>query len=194
MNTTARSSQKEASRERILDAASRAVRRVGFHGVGVADVMREAGLTHGGFYAHFDSRDALLSAAVARAGSDVASILEENMNRLTRAGLSPFRALVESYLYESEIGNREKGCPVAALCSEIPGQAPDVVDASQQLVRNLHRLVHKILPADRSAGAAWAVTSQLVGAVQLARALGDNPDGRAVLAAAKHDLLDRYDG
>jgi TetR/AcrR family transcriptional regulator, transcriptional repressor for nem operon len=194
MKATARSSQKEASRDRILDAASRTVRRVGFGGVGVAGVMREAGLTHGGFYAHFDSRDALLSAAVARAGSDVTSTLEENMTRLTRAGLSPFRALVECYLYEGEIGNREKGCPVAALCSEIPGQVPDVVNASQQLVRNLHRLVRKSLPPDRADGASWAVTSQLVGAVQLARALGDNPDGRAVLAAARCDLLDRYGG
>lgn len=193
MNRAAPRNRKEASRERILDAASRAVRRDGFHGVGVADVMSEAGLTHGGFYAHFGSKDALLSAAVARAGSDVAVTLEENMTRLVAAGLSPFRALVESYLYDGEIANRERGCPVAALCSDIPTQAPDVVSASRQLVRNLHRLVKQTLPAQQPGEAVWTVTSTLVGAVQLARALGDNDQGRAVLADARREILARYD-
>ncbi|VFR32380.1 Transcriptional regulator, TetR family [plant metagenome] len=155
--------------------------------------MSEAGLTHGGFYNHFESREALLSAAVARAGSDVTSVLEANMARLMRAGLSQFRALVESYLYDGEIDNREKGCPVAALCSEIPSQAAEVVTTSQRLVRNLHHLVKRALPPDQADEAAWSVTSQLVGAVQLARALGDNEDGRAVLTAARRDLLGRYD-
>ena len=63
------SSKKERTHERILDAAARAIRRNGYAGVGVADVMKEAGLTHGGFYAHFDSRDALLVEALARAGA-----------------------------------------------------------------------------------------------------------------------------
>ncbi len=188
-----RSNRKEVSRERIVTAASLIVRRAGFHGVGVADVMNEAGLTHGGFYAHFDSRDALLCAAVDRAGKESASLLDEHMMRLTRAGVSPFRALVETYLYEDAIGNREHGCPVAALCSEMPQQSSDVADASRQLVRQLHRLVERTLPATHPAGAAWVVTSALVGALQMARALGDNDEGRAVLDAARVDLLSRYD-
>src|SRR3954471_19823302 len=61
-------SKKEETRERILRAAARAIRKHGYEGVGVADVMKEAGLTHGGFYAHFESRDALLAAAVEQAG------------------------------------------------------------------------------------------------------------------------------
>ncbi len=61
-------SRKELSHERIVDAAARAIRREGYAGVGVADVMKEAGLTHGGFYAHFPSRDAMLVAAMERAG------------------------------------------------------------------------------------------------------------------------------
>lgn len=192
MSRKVHADRKQASHEKILSVASRAVRRAGFHGVGVADVMKEAGLTHGGFYAHFASRDALLSAAVARAGSDVAGLLEENMTRLTSAGLSPFRALVESYLYEGEFAESERGCPVAALCTEIPRQVPDVVNASRTLVRNLHRVVQQVLPPGQSDDAAWAVTSALVGALQLSRALGDNEEGRRVLKAAKRDLLERY--
>jgi AcrR family transcriptional regulator len=61
-------SRKEETHERIVDAAGRAIRRQGYAGVAVADVMKDAGLTHGGFYAHFDSRDALLVEALERAG------------------------------------------------------------------------------------------------------------------------------
>jgi len=186
-------SRKEVSRERILDAASRAIRRKGFHGVGVAEVMNEAGLTHGGFYAHFQSKDVLLSEALGRAGRDASTMLETSMNRLMAAGLSPFRALVESYLYGSEIANREKGCPVAALCSEVPTQPDEVADSFRQLVVKLHRLVKQTLPAIQSPEAAWAITSTLVGAVQLARALGDNEVGRSVLVEVKRELLARYE-
>src|SRR5258708_18489219 len=63
-------SRKEETHERILNAAARAIRRHGYAGVGVADVMKEAGLTHGGFYAHFDSRDTLLVEALERAGRE----------------------------------------------------------------------------------------------------------------------------
>src|SRR5207248_9343903 len=68
-------SKKEQTRERILRAAARAIRKHGYEGVGVADVMKEAGLTHGGFYAHFASRDALLAAAVGQAGAETLEIL-----------------------------------------------------------------------------------------------------------------------
>ena len=61
-------SKKEHTRERIIRAAARAIRKHGYEGVGVADVMKEAGLTHGGFYAHFASRDALLAQAAEQAG------------------------------------------------------------------------------------------------------------------------------
>src|SRR5438552_19046617 len=69
MTTVKAGSKKEETRERILRAAARAIRKHGYEGVGVADVMKEAGLTHGGFYAHFESRDALLAAAADQEGA-----------------------------------------------------------------------------------------------------------------------------
>src|SRR2546430_16977400 len=78
MTTVKAGSKKEETRERILRAAARAIRKHGYEGVGVADVMKEAGLTHGGFYAHFESRDALLAAAADQAGA-------ESIADLTRA-------------------------------------------------------------------------------------------------------------
>ncbi len=63
-------SRKEATHERIVEAASRAIRRNGYDGAGVADIMKDAGLTHGGFYAHFASREAMLAEAADRAGAE----------------------------------------------------------------------------------------------------------------------------
>src|SRR5256885_13817000 len=82
MTTVKARSKKEETRERILRAGARAIRKHGYEGVGVADVMKEAGLTHGGFYAHFESRDALLAAAADQAGAE--SI--ENLTRAIAAG------------------------------------------------------------------------------------------------------------
>lgn len=65
-----RAAAKEASHERIVQAAARAIRRSGYDGTGVADIMKDAGLTHGAFYAHFESREAMLAEAVDRAGAE----------------------------------------------------------------------------------------------------------------------------
>src|SRR3954463_16626426 len=66
----AASRSKEATHERIVGAAARAIRRSGYNGTGVADIMKDAGLTHGGFYAHFPSREAMLAEAADRAGAE----------------------------------------------------------------------------------------------------------------------------
>lgn len=187
------SRRKELSHERIVDAASRAIRREGYSGVGVAEVMKEAGLTHGGFYAHFPSRDALLAAAMDRAGQDGADRLSQGMARRRAEGASPLRAWVETYLSEAHLAGCEGGCPVSALASEIPRQSPEVREVAATRVQRLLDALGQVLPASAGGHAAVAVTSTLVGALQLARALGDTPQGRAVLASARQAILDQYD-
>ncbi|MDP3832873.1 MAG: TetR/AcrR family transcriptional regulator [Hydrogenophaga sp.] len=186
-------SRKALTHERILDTAARAIRRAGFQGVGVADIMKEAGLTHGGFYAHFASRDALLAEALAHAGQQSAErIAKGNATREAR-GASPFRALIEGYLSERHLSGTENGCAVAALASEMPRQSPDVRAAAAQRVRSLMALVQRSLPTGAAPGSAAAIASQMVGALQLARALGDNAEGKALLAANRKALLAAYD-
>lgn len=186
-------SRKALTHERILDTAARAIRRAGFQGVGVADIMKEAGLTHGGFYAHFASRDALLAEALAHAGQQSAErIAKGNATREAR-GASPFRALIEGYLSERHLSGTENGCAVAALASEMPRQSPDVRAAAAQRVRSLVTLVQRSLPTGAAPGSAAAIASQMVGALQLARALGDNAEGKALLAANRKALLAAYD-
>jgi len=169
------------------------LRRSGFEGVNVAAVMKTAGLTHGGFYAHFDSRNALLAEALVRASENAAEAIKTQVEGLQDAGLSPFRAFVEAYLSTGHVEDCASGCPVAALCGDMPLQAAEVVDTSRHAIGNLRRLVLQFLPRDLPRDTAWSIASMLIGAVQLARALGDVPQARAVIAAAKRDLIERYD-
>jgi AcrR family transcriptional regulator len=186
-------SRKDLSHERIVAVAARAIRRGGFQGVGVADIMKEAGLTHGGFYAHFRNRDALLAEALERAGRDSAARLRDGAARREARGRSPLRALAEAYLSERHLAEIETGCTVAALASEMPRQRADVREAAAQRVRGLLASVRHALPEDVTVQTAAAVASQMVGALQLARALGDNTEGRALLKATREGLLSQHD-
>ena len=184
--------RKQETHERIVDVAARAIRRNGYAGVGVADVMKQAGLTHGGFYAHFGSRDALLVEAVERAGRESAEAVARSLERRAGKGASAFRALVEAYLSDEHLASLETGCPVAALACDMPRQSEAVREASAQRVKRLVGTVQSTLPhAPR--GTASVVAGTLVGSLQLARAIGGDAEGRAVLSAARKALLQQYD-
>ena len=191
MAASAGPSKRELTHERILDAASRAIRRAGHTGASVAQVMKEAGLTHGGFYAHFDSREKMVASAIAYAGTQSAQNLKQSMAVLAGKGRTPFRALVESYLSPAHMAAVETGCVVAALGSEIPRQTDEVRKAAGERVTALIRQVELVLPADSGSGVAASIASTMVGALQLARALG-GVDGEALLAANRRLLSERY--
>lgn len=186
-------SRKQVTHDRIVATAARAIRRGGFQGVGVADIMKEAGLTHGGFYAHFASRDALLAEALERAGQEAATRVADYTAVRRKQGASAFRALVDGYLAERHLGSTETMCAVAALASEMSRQCPEVRNAAAERVRGLVTLVEHSLPPGAPAKSAAVIASQLVGALQLARALGDNAEGKALLTASRRALLAQYD-
>src|SRR3954471_1028095 len=109
---------KEATHDRIVEAAARAIRRSGYDGTGVADIMKDAGLTHGGFYAHFASREAMLAEAADRAGAEAVTVSEN-----VAASVPPeqaLQAMMHAYLSKEHVEGTETGCPVAALGSEMP--------------------------------------------------------------------------
>lgn len=185
-------SRKQLTHDRILDTAAGVLREDGFAGVGVADIMKRAGLTHGGFYAHFESRESLLAEALERAGQDGRQRLQRAASAASADPGAGFRALVESYLSERHLKSPATGCPVAALASEMPRQSGAVREAANGRIEGLIANVRSALPA-ASAEAAPAVASLLVGALQLARTLGDNARGRRHLAAARQALLEHYE-
>ena len=129
----ARAAAKEESHERIVRAAARAIRRSGYDGTGVADIMKEAGLTHGAFYAHFASREAMLAEAADRAGA------ESNAFAARVIAAAPpeqsLQALMHAYLSEEHLASIETGCPVSALGSEMPRQAPEVRRAATRRIK-----------------------------------------------------------
>ena len=185
-------SRKEETHERIVDIAARAIRRNGYAGVGVADVMKEAGLTHGGFYAHFDSRDALIVEALERAGRQSSEAVTRAAQSHAGDGVSAFRSLVETYLADVHLASLETGCPVAALGCDMPRQSDAVREASTARVQRLIAAVRATLPGAPRATAS-VVAGTLVGSLQLARALGDNAEGRAMLSAVRKSLITQYD-
>lgn len=185
-------SRKEETHERIVDAAARAIRRHGYAGVGVAEVMKEAGLTHGGFYAHFESRDALLVQALERAGRDSFEAVTRAAEAQGRKGVSPWRSLIETYLADHHLASMETGCPVAALGSDMPRQSAAVREASALRVQRLIDTVRAALPGVPRA-TAGVLAGTMVGSLQLARALGDNAEGKALLAAARKSLIQQHD-
>src|SRR5215213_6746026 len=113
----ARAAAKDATHERIVSVAARAIRRSGYDGTGVADIMKEAGLTHGGFYAHFASREAMLAEAADRAGAEAVAAMAG-----VAASAPPGQALqvlLRAYLSDAHVESVETGCAVAALGSEM---------------------------------------------------------------------------
>jgi AcrR family transcriptional regulator len=186
-------SRHEATHDRIVEVAARTLRRNGYAGVGVADVMKQAGLTHGGFYAHFASRDALLAEAIDRAGRDTAAALGQHVDGSRARGESPLRALVEHYLSEAHLSGTESGCVVAALGSEMPRQPAALQGPSVERVRKLIALVQRALPPGGNRKQAMVIAATLVGSLQLARALGANAQGKVMLSAARDVLLAQHD-
>ena len=169
-----RAAAKEASHERIVQAAARAIRRSGYDGTGVADIMKEAGLTHGAFYAHFESREAMLAEAADRAGA------ESNAFGARVIAAAPaeqaLQALIQAYLSEEHLAGIEKGCPVSALGSEMPRQAPEVRRAATRRIKEMIDLVARQSPDWGQPGAherALVTVATMVGTLMLARAVDD---------------------
>ncbi|SFU37886.1 TetR/AcrR family transcriptional regulator [Pseudoduganella namucuonensis] len=180
--------RKEATRERILEVAARAIRRSGYGGTGVADIMKEAGLTHGGFYAHFDSRDALLAEAGDRAGAETVA----RGARLAAAAPpgQALQAIMHAYLSPQHIEAIETGCPFSALCSEMPRQAPEVRRAATIHIKEMIDLIARQLPdwgQPRAHEQAMALLCALIGTTMVARAVDDPGLSQALCAATlKH--------
>lgn len=191
MPAPGKTSKSELSRERILGAASRAVRRAGHSGASVAEVMKEAGLTHGGFYAHFASRDEMVAAAIAFAGVQANDSLAQSMAALQVKGASPFRSLIDAYLSPAHMAAVESGCVIAALGSEMPRQPDLVLQAARERVLALIRLVESVLPAGAGQAAAPHIASTMAGALQMARILGGDEGGK-LLDLNRAELSARY--
>ena len=169
-----RTAAKEASHERIVSAAARAIRRSGYDGTGVADIMKDAGLTHGAFYAHFASREAMLAEAASRACAESAAAAAS-----VASSVPPKRALatmLRAYLSREHLENAEGGCPLAALGSETARQAPEVRRVTTRHIKEMIDFIARQSPDWGQPGAheqALVTVATMVGALLLARAVDE---------------------
>jgi TetR/AcrR family transcriptional repressor of nem operon len=173
---------KERTRARLLAEAAAAIRSKGIERVGVAEVMAGAGLTHGGFYAHFESKDDLVAHAVTYMfDASYAWLLRHTEGRESADALSNY---VDAYLAASQRDDRAHGCPIAALAADLPNMpeaaSARFADGTERLVAALAKLLKK-LGAKNPEALAWSAMTELVGALTLSRAVNDPKTSNAIL-------------
>jgi len=186
------STHKEKTRRRVLSAAAQAIRGDGPDRIGVAGVMAEAGLTHGGFYAHFASKGELITATIEHMFEGAAARLQREID--AHPPREALAAYIASYLSMTHCTARDRGCPVAALASDLPR----LEEATRlQFAAGTRRLREKLADLFARAGitdpraTAQSVHSEMVGALALARMETDRRRAGAILAASRRALADR---
>jgi TetR/AcrR family transcriptional repressor of nem operon len=187
--TTVRGAAKKESHDRIVDAAARAIRRSGYEGTGVADIMKEAGLTHGAFYAHFESRDAMLVEAADRAGAQANALAASVI--ATVPPEQALQAMMQVYLSQQHLESIETGCPISALGSEMPRQSAEVRHAATLRIKEMIDLVARQFPDWGQPAAherALVTVATMVGTLILARAVDDSALSEALRGATLKKL------
>lgn len=191
--------QAEENRRNVIDTACRLFREHGFDGIGLKDLMTEAGLTQGAFYKQFASKDDLIAQATDRA-------LETAAARWTRVAAAqpedPLSAVVDFYLTPGHRDERMDGCPVVALGGDVARKSPEVKACFEAGIRDHLALLADWIsatdpdaahsdraPSDRADDRAMTILSTIVGAMVLARAVNDDGLSRRLLAAAKDNIL-----
>jgi TetR/AcrR family transcriptional repressor of nem operon len=180
--------QAAANRERIIEAAGELFRRSGFTGVGVADIMKAADLTHGGFYGHFASKDDLIAQASRRSMRRSAEVWRKMVADPDR---DPLAALLTHYVSSRHRDDPAHGCAFAALGSDAARCGKPVRTAFAEGLAPLIDILTEAVAGRTKAARrrkALATMSELVGAIVLARAVDDAALSDEILDAARREL------
>ncbi len=177
---------KQRTHQMLLNAAAEIIREEGPEKISVGGLMSRAGLTHGGFYAHFKSKDALVAAAITHMFEQQYEILKDKLTNLhARAGMESY---VQMYLSTAHRDHREKGCPVAALSGDLPRLNEEARQNFSNGVKKITGLITSAfeeLQHSRPEADALLMISQMVGAVVLSRTVPDKAYSEAVLDNAR---------
>jgi TetR/AcrR family transcriptional repressor of nem operon len=180
------------TRKKIIDAASRLFRRDGIHATGLAEVMSEAGLTHGGFYRHFNSKEQLVTEAFCAGSDGLYHTVEAVVGNKT--GKRAVKAIIDNYLTPRHKDNPGAGCAFASMGAEL-GRADDNTRAavSEDFLRLVDAIAKHMPEKKPSAARADALftLSAMVGALTMSRAVNDPKLSASILAAAKDRLTPR---
>lgn len=185
-------SHKSETRALVLKEAAREIRAKGADGIAVAGIMARAGLTHGGFYAHFASRDELIAEAISTMFADSAGRFEKLVAE--REAADGLAAYIQFYLSPDHRDRRDRGCPLAALSSEADRLSPPSRTRFAAGVQSLTTKIAGLLARNGvdDPTAAPTLLATLVGALTLARSTDDPAQSNAILHNVSTSLLRQY--
>ncbi len=175
---------KESTRQKIVETAATEFRRRGIDGIGVADLMAQSGLTHGGFYSHFKSKEELVQAALEEAGN------KSLLRKMAAEGAS-LEDMIRWYLSPEHCSRTERGCVAAALVSEIARHTPATRAAFTTRLKTFMAAVESKLPPAMAGRKekAIGIFSAILGALQLARTVTDTKLSQQILEAGMNAAL-----
>jgi len=186
------SDHKDKTRAAIVEAAAERIRSGGFDALAVARIMAEAGLTHGGFYAHFSSRDVLLAAAVSRLFEKACDTIGHFEEKYGDAALDRY---IDFYLSPRHRDDMDHGCPIPALSAEAQRAGPDVKAAFEAGLERLAERLARLMPSTDRKGAgkkaALALFGEMAGILNVARTMGDAKQSADLLAAKRKTIETR---
>jgi TetR/AcrR family transcriptional repressor of nem operon len=171
------------NRERVVEVAAEQFRAHGFDGIGVADLMKAAGLTHGGFYGNFTSKDDLAAEAVTRAFAETTARLRER----ALASDDPFATALGIYLSPAHRDSVETGCAIAALSQDASRGSAKLRQAFAAGIETYLALIEELGGGPRSKSE--VIYSTMVGALTLSRAVTDPAQSLQILESAQAAVL-----
>ena len=181
--------EKAQSRERIITAAARQIREGGLESISIAELMKEAELTHGGFYGHFPSRSALIAAALERAlfDGEAASIAATS-----RKGSRTLKSIVNGYLSPAHRDDAGSGCAISALAADVGRADPEVREIMMRRMElyfgEISRVIGDGPEADKLAMSIWGT---MVGAIVLSRVYKGTERSDVILRMARKTILEQ---
>jgi len=184
---------KAETHQKIVKDASRRIRAEGITGAAVSTVMQDAGLTHGGFYKHFASKDELLAESLSQAFDDIADRLALAAEKSKPA--TAWKAIVKTYLSLEYCDHVEYGCPLPALAPEL-ARADEAI--KPRIFENLKKYRSRMLPfmpgrrTEDKDRAFFSIFSTMVGAMEIARMMPERAMREKVLATAREFLLSSF--
>ncbi|PZU60557.1 MAG: TetR/AcrR family transcriptional regulator [Sphingobium sp.] len=182
--------QTARNRDRVVETGARLFREHGLDGIGIADLMRASGLTHGGFYGQFESKEALAAECIAR--SFVSSVARWQ-RIVENAPDAPIRALAEDYLSLRHLNAIEHGCAFTALAPDAARRGGPIAVEMAAGMQALADILRQALP-DGNRAKALALLSQMSGAMTLARSVNDPALAQEILEAARASVIAQGEG
>ncbi|MCG8036722.1 MAG: TetR/AcrR family transcriptional regulator [Candidatus Thiodiazotropha taylori] len=175
---------KQQSRQRILDSAVRLFLQQGYEKTGISEIMQDAGLTHGGFYAHFNSKGELYIEAMTHAAKNGRFTAHLNSGKQGEAWL---QGVLEGYLNLDHVEGDESPCPLAFLVTDIATRESDVRHAYTRIYKSMNRFISRQATeeSNRPSDDIYAVTAMMIGGVAISRAIDDPRLAKRLLRSCK---------